>query len=76
MAPQTARIPIVSHTINSQNGEPNDFAMPAGVRKIPTAMDSPATAAIAEAKPNLRCGALLANDSRSTCGVMGGKGYN
>jgi hypothetical protein len=47
--------------------------MPAGVRKIPTAMDSPATAAIAEARPSLRCGAPLTKDSCSDETVMDAK---
>jgi len=43
-----------SHAASSQNGDPSALAMPAGVRKIPTAMASPATAAAAEPNPNWR----------------------
>src|SRR5580704_2792058 len=46
--------PTMSQTANSQNGEPRDLAIPAGVRKMPTAMASPATAAAAEPRPNSR----------------------
>jgi hypothetical protein len=35
-------------------GDPNAFAMPAGVRNMPTAMHSPATRAVAEARPRSR----------------------
>ena len=46
--------PIKSHTMSSQKGEPSDLAMPAGVRKMPTAMASPATAAAADPSPSSR----------------------
>jgi hypothetical protein len=36
-----------SQTIKSQNGEPNDLAMAAGVKKIPMATTSPITSAVA-----------------------------
>src|ERR1700733_15280458 len=42
------------HTSNSRSGEPSDFAIVAGVRKIPSAIDSPTTIIIAEARPSLR----------------------
>src|SRR5215469_3288165 len=48
------RTPTAIQTSNNQNGDPRDFAIPAGVRKIPTAMHSPATAAVAEARPSCR----------------------
>ncbi len=44
--------PTMSQTTRSQKGDPSDLAMLAGVRKMPTAMDSPATAAVAEARPS------------------------
>ena len=53
-APLNAISAIKAQTKSSQNGDPRDFAIPAGVRKIPMAMDSPATAAIAEPNPNSR----------------------
>ena len=46
----TAPTPI--HTSNNKNGEPNALAIPAGVRKIPTAMIPPMTAAVVEPKPS------------------------
>src|SRR5574341_1301169 len=46
--------PMMSHTTKSQKGEPNERAMPAGVRKIPTAMTSPTTSAAMEVKPSWR----------------------
>jgi hypothetical protein len=41
----------VSHTTSSHIGEPSAFAMPAGVRKIPTAITSPITSAVAVRTP-------------------------
>ena len=46
--------PIKSHTENTSAGEPSDFAMPAGVRKMPTATTSPTTSAIAVGSPSCR----------------------
>jgi hypothetical protein len=46
--------PIASQTTNSQKGEPSDLAIAAGVRKIPTPIASPATAAAAEPNPSWR----------------------
>src|SRR5258706_9974430 len=46
--------PISSQTINSQTGEPSDLAIPAGVRKIPTAMTSPTIRAVAVPRPICR----------------------
>ena len=43
-----------SQTISSQSGEPSDFAIPAGVRKIPTAMTSPTIKAVAVPSPICR----------------------
>jgi hypothetical protein len=43
---------IASHTKASNNGDPSDFAIAAGVRKMPRAMESPVTTAIAAAKPS------------------------
>ena len=51
-APPIALAPIVSQTASSQNGEPSDFAIPAGVRKIPTPITSPTTSAVAVASPS------------------------
>jgi hypothetical protein len=46
--------PIPSHTASNQKGEPSDLAMAAGVRKIPTPIASPVTAAVAEPNPSWR----------------------
>lgn len=46
--------PIPNHTVNNQKGDPSDLAMAAGVRKIPTPIASPATAAAAEPNPSWR----------------------
>ena len=46
--------PSTSQMTKSQNGEPTDFAIPAGVRKIPTAMTCPINNAIAVQSPNCR----------------------
>jgi hypothetical protein len=43
-----------SHTTNSQNGDPSDFAIPAGVRKIPMAITSPTMRAVAVLRPICR----------------------
>jgi hypothetical protein len=45
--------PITIQTISNQKGDPSDFAIPAGVRKMPTPIISPTTTAVAEANP--RC---------------------
>src|ERR1700677_904588 len=48
--------PIPHHTASKRRGEPSDLAMAAGVRKMPSAMDSPVTTAIVPANPIcLRC---------------------
>src|SRR5512141_40902 len=49
---------IPSHTASSNAGEPSDFAIAAGVRKMPSAMDSPQTTAIAAANPSSRFSAI------------------
>jgi hypothetical protein len=41
----------VSQTASNNTGEPSAFAMPAGVRKIPTAITSPTTSAAAVLTP-------------------------
>src|ERR1700677_3333727 len=41
-----------NHTTLTNKGEPNDFAIAAGVRKIPSAIDSPITTAIAAVRPS------------------------
>src|ERR1051325_3264285 len=46
--------PMSSQTTSSQNGEPSECGMPAGVRKIPTAMTSPTTRAVTDARPSWR----------------------
>src|ERR1043165_7110784 len=46
--------PMSSQTTSSQNGEPSECAMPAGVRKIPNAMTSPTTRAVTDARPSWR----------------------
>src|SRR6202034_1959724 len=46
--------PTASQTMSSQKGDAKDLAMPAGVRKMPTAMASPATTAAAEPRPSWR----------------------
>src|SRR5271156_4097480 len=60
-APLSVMEPTPSQTMSSQKGEARDLAMPAGVRKMPTAIASPATTAAAEPKPSWRrrpsCGA-------------------
>src|SRR5271170_5333512 len=53
-APQRVMVPTASQTMSSQKGEARDLAMPAGVRKMPTAIASPATTAAAEPKPSWR----------------------
>jgi hypothetical protein len=40
-------------TASRSAGEPRDFAMPAGVRKMPTAIVPPTTRPVAEASPIL-----------------------
>ena len=50
--------PISSHTIRSQNGEPTVCAIPAGVRKMPTAITSPTTRAVTAATPRWRVRAV------------------
>ncbi|HTG35898.1 MAG TPA: hypothetical protein VLB76_23475 [Thermoanaerobaculia bacterium] len=48
-------MPAMAHqTAASSSGEPSDFAIVAGVRKIPSAIASPVTAAIAAARPSCR----------------------
>ncbi len=42
------------HTAPSSAGEPTDFAMPAGVRKMPSEMASPVTTAMAAHTPICR----------------------
>src|SRR5512140_3318745 len=49
-----------SQTASSKAGEPSDFAIAAGVRKMPSAMDSPHTTAIAAANPSSRFKAICA----------------
>src|SRR5215469_15325789 len=61
-APLMVRVPTPIQTSNNQKGDPRDFAIPAGVRKIPTAMHSPATAAVADARPNCRTRVPLLNE--------------
>src|SRR6202034_4632463 len=46
--------PTASQTMSSQKGDARDLAMPAGVRKMPTAIASPATIAAAEPTPSWR----------------------
>src|SRR5271154_2438072 len=53
-APLSVMAPMASQTMSSQKGEARDLAMPAGVRKMPTAIASPATTAAAEPKPSWR----------------------
>jgi hypothetical protein len=53
-APLRVMAPMTSQTSKSHMGEPNAFAMPAGVRKIPTAMIPPITAEVVEARPSSR----------------------
>jgi hypothetical protein len=49
-------MPIPHHTATKSRGEPSDLAMAAGVRKMPSAMDSPVTTATVLANPIcLRC---------------------
>src|SRR3982751_4036332 len=43
---------MAHHTSPSSSGEPRDFAIVAGVRKIPSAIDSPVTAEMAAARPS------------------------
>src|SRR5271154_816273 len=53
-APHSVMAPTASQTMSSQQGEASDLAMPAGVRKMPTAIASPATTAAAEPRPSWR----------------------
>ena len=43
------------HTAASSKGEPNDFAMAAGVKKMPSAIDCPITKAIVPGRPMRLC---------------------
>src|ERR1700734_4056997 len=43
--------PIPHHTAASSKGEPNDFAIAAGVKKMPSAIDCPITRAMFPADP-------------------------
>ena len=59
--------PMPHQTAASSSGEPSDFAMAAGVRKIPSAMDWPTTRAMVPASPMRRfcsgtCGASIGDD--------------
>src|SRR5882724_10672393 len=47
---------IASHTTRSSSGEPSDFAIDAGVKKMPSAIDWPTTIPTAAAKPSSRFG--------------------
>jgi len=47
-----AMIAMASQTAASRRGEPSDFAIAAGVRKMPRAIDSPVTTAMAAARPS------------------------
>src|SRR5205807_5352167 len=49
---------MTSQTTSSQNGEPRERAMLAGVRKIPTPITSPMTSAVTEVSPSSRESAL------------------
>src|SRR5579863_616521 len=60
-------VPTASQTTSSQNGEASDLAMPAGVRKMPTAIASPATAAAAEPRPSRRRRASVVGCGDSEC---------
>jgi hypothetical protein len=51
-------------------GDRNAFAMPAGVRNMPTAMHSPATSAVAEARPRSRRSSGLGTDGVTVAVVM------
>jgi hypothetical protein len=51
-APQSAMLPEINQTTRIQRGEPRDFAIPAGVRKIPMATTSPMSAEVAVPRPN------------------------
>ena len=42
---------MTSQTRSNQTGEPSDFAIPAGVRKMPTAITSPTISAVALRSP-------------------------
>jgi hypothetical protein len=61
---------MTSRTSSSQKGEPRVRAMPAGVRKIPTAMASPATAAAADPNPSSRRRPLLGELDFATDSVI------
>src|SRR5271170_1801871 len=50
---------IPHHTAANSAGEPSDFAMAAGVRKIPSAIDWPVTTAIAAARPICLFGSIF-----------------
>lgn len=45
--------------MRSQSGDPNCRAIPAGVKKIPTPIASPAVAAMADPSPSCRCKRFL-----------------
>src|ERR1700731_2471116 len=62
--------PTASQTSNSHMGDPNAFAMPAGVRNMPTAMHSPATRAVAEARPRSRRRSCFGTDGVTVAVVM------
>src|SRR5258706_10515359 len=62
--------PTASQTSNSHMGDPNAFAMPAGVRNMPTAMHSPATRAVAEARPRSRRNSGFGTDGVTVAVVM------
>src|SRR5271168_1685852 len=53
-APLSVMAPTASQTTSSQKGDARDLAIPAGVRKMPTAIASPATIAAAEPRPSWR----------------------
>src|SRR5438105_4690255 len=62
--------PTASQTSNSHIGDPNALAMPAGVRKMPTAMHSPATRAVAEARPSSRRSSDFGTDGMAVAVVI------
>src|SRR5450631_1720282 len=51
---------MAHQTAANSRGEPSDLAMAAGVRKMPSAMDSPLTTAIAAVRPSCRFASITA----------------
>src|SRR5438045_1827550 len=62
--------PISSHTTSSQNGDPSERAMPAGVRNIPIATTSPTTSAVTVRTPSWRRNGIGGEVARDATGNL------